>query len=110
MSLRSVGCGASGGIQILSLWEVFFIPHTRVQVLAFYSLYEQCEQAVENSENWLKVQSPPASEPEPLRVQLERCQVCFVCMGDILVGSYSMLDHISFVLSCAHSISSSLSL
>lgn len=95
MSLRSVGSGASGGIQILSLWEVFFIPHTRVQVLAFYSLYEQCEQAVENSENWLKVQSPPASEPEPLRVQLERCQVCFVCGGDILVGSYSMLDHIS---------------
>ncbi|TNM94218.1 hypothetical protein fugu_002394 [Takifugu bimaculatus] len=44
------------------------------QVLAFYSLYEQCEQAVENSENWLKVQSPPASEPEPLKVQLERCQ------------------------------------
>lgn len=46
-----------------------------LQVLAFYSLYEQCEQAVENSENWLKVQAPPASEPEPLSVQLDRCQV-----------------------------------
>ncbi|XP_056882091.1 dystrophin isoform X5 [Takifugu flavidus] len=46
----------------------------QAKVLAFYSLYEQCEQAVENSENWLKVQSPPASEPEPLKVQLERCQ------------------------------------
>lgn len=46
-----------------------------LQVLAFYSLYEQCEQAVENSENWLKVQAPPASEPEPLKVQLDRCRV-----------------------------------
>lgn len=46
-----------------------------LQVLAFYSLYEQCEQAVDNSENWLKVQAPPASEPEPLRVQLDRCRV-----------------------------------
>lgn len=46
-----------------------------MQVLAFYSLYEQCEQAVDNSENWLKVQAPPASEPEPLKVQLDRCRV-----------------------------------
>ncbi|CAG04995.1 unnamed protein product, partial [Tetraodon nigroviridis] len=46
----------------------------QAKMLAFYGLYEQCEQAVENSENWLKVQLPPASEPEPLRVQLERCQ------------------------------------
>nr|XP_046237962.1 dystrophin isoform X12 [Scatophagus argus] len=45
-----------------------------LQVLAFYSLYEQCEQAVDSSENWLKVQAPPASEPEPLKVQLDRCQ------------------------------------
>lgn len=44
-------------------------------MLAFYSLYEQCEQAVDNSENWLKVQQPPASEPEPLKVQLDRCRV-----------------------------------
>uniref|UniRef100_A0A671Z337 Dystrophin n=1 Tax=Sparus aurata TaxID=8175 RepID=A0A671Z337_SPAAU len=47
----------------------------QAKVLAFYSLYEQCEQAVDNSENWLKVQAPPASEPEPLRVQLDRCRV-----------------------------------
>ncbi|XP_053728438.1 dystrophin isoform X6 [Synchiropus splendidus] len=46
----------------------------QTKVLAFYNLYEQCEQAVENSENWLKVQQPPASEPEPLKVQLERCR------------------------------------
>ncbi|XP_039997801.1 dystrophin [Xiphias gladius] len=46
----------------------------QTKVLAFYSLYEQCEQAVDNSENWLKVQAPPASEPEPLKVQLDRCQ------------------------------------
>uniref|UniRef100_A0A673BF54 Dystrophin n=1 Tax=Sphaeramia orbicularis TaxID=375764 RepID=A0A673BF54_9TELE len=46
--------------------------HTHV--LAFYSLFEQCEQAVDSSENWLKVQAPPASEPEPLKVQLDRCR------------------------------------
>ncbi|KAM7375197.1 hypothetical protein PAMA_014334 [Pampus argenteus] len=46
----------------------------QAKVLAFYSLYEQCEQAVDSSENWLKVQLPPASEPEPLKVQLDRCQ------------------------------------
>ncbi|XP_029306035.1 LOW QUALITY PROTEIN: dystrophin [Cottoperca gobio] len=46
----------------------------QTKVLAFYSVYEQCEQAVDTSESWLKVQAPPASEPEPLRVQLERCQ------------------------------------
>ncbi|XP_013881860.1 dystrophin [Austrofundulus limnaeus] len=48
----------------------------QTKVLAFYSLYEQCEQAVDNSENWLKVQAPPASEPEPLKVQLDRCRLC----------------------------------
>ncbi|XP_070787037.1 dystrophin-like [Enoplosus armatus] len=46
----------------------------QTKVLAFYSLYEQCEQAVDSSENWLKVQAPPASEPEPLKVQLDRCR------------------------------------
>ncbi|KAM6893218.1 dystrophin isoform 3-T3 [Lycodopsis pacificus] len=46
----------------------------QTKVLAFYSLYEQCEQAVDCSENWLKVQVPPASEPEPLKVQLDRCR------------------------------------
>uniref|UniRef100_A0A4W6EVZ2 Dystrophin n=1 Tax=Lates calcarifer TaxID=8187 RepID=A0A4W6EVZ2_LATCA len=47
----------------------------QTKVLAFYNLYEQCEQAVDSSENWLKVQAPPASEPEPLKVQLDRCRV-----------------------------------
>lgn len=46
-----------------------------LQVLAFYSSFEQCELAVDGSENWLKVQAPPASEPEPLKVQLDRCRV-----------------------------------
>ncbi|XP_060923329.1 dystrophin-like [Limanda limanda] len=46
----------------------------QTKVLSFYSLYEQCEQAVDVSENWLKVQAPPASEPEPLKVQLDRCR------------------------------------
>uniref|UniRef100_A0A7N6AHN4 Dystrophin n=1 Tax=Anabas testudineus TaxID=64144 RepID=A0A7N6AHN4_ANATE len=46
----------------------------QTKVLAFYNLYEQCEQAVDTSENWLKVQAPPAFEPEPLKVQLERCR------------------------------------
>ncbi|CAL8307771.1 unnamed protein product [Merluccius merluccius] len=46
----------------------------QTKVSEFYSLYEQCDQAVVNSENWLKVQQPPACEPEPLQVQLERCR------------------------------------
>ncbi|XP_055363081.1 dystrophin isoform X4 [Betta splendens] len=46
----------------------------QTKVLAFYSLYEQCEQAVDSSDNWLKVQAPPAFEPEPLKVQLDRCR------------------------------------
>ncbi|XP_061160323.1 dystrophin isoform X5 [Syngnathus typhle] len=46
----------------------------QTKVLAFYSLYEQCVQAVEVSENWLKVQLPPSPEPETLRVQLDRCR------------------------------------
>ncbi|XP_035481958.2 dystrophin isoform X3 [Scophthalmus maximus] len=46
----------------------------QTKVLAFYNLFAQCEQAVDNSENWLKVQAPPASEPEPLKVQLDRCR------------------------------------
>ncbi|ROL45472.1 Dystrophin, partial [Anabarilius grahami] len=46
----------------------------QTKVLAFYSLFQQLEQAVVTAENWLKVQSPPACEPEPLRIQLERCR------------------------------------
>uniref|UniRef100_A0A671Z343 Dystrophin n=1 Tax=Sparus aurata TaxID=8175 RepID=A0A671Z343_SPAAU len=46
----------------------------QAKVPTYVLLYEQCEQAVDNSENWLKVQAPPASEPEPLRVQLDRCR------------------------------------
>ncbi|KAM9766235.1 dystrophin-like isoform 2-T2 [Menidia menidia] len=46
----------------------------QTKVLAFYNLYGQCEQAVDTSENWLKVQAPPAYEPEPLKVQLDRCR------------------------------------
>lgn len=60
----------------------FFSPLLfALQVLAFYSLYEQCEQAVDGSENWLKVQAPPASEPEPLKVQLDRCRVSEATTG-----------------------------
>ena len=47
----------------------------QTKVLAFYSLFQELEQAVANSENWLKVQQPPACEQEPLRIQLERCRV-----------------------------------
>uniref|UniRef100_A0A8C2FZ28 Dystrophin n=1 Tax=Cyprinus carpio TaxID=7962 RepID=A0A8C2FZ28_CYPCA len=46
----------------------------QTKVLAFYNLFQQLEQAVGTAENWLKVQSPPACEPEPLRIQLERCR------------------------------------
>nr|XP_049609340.1 dystrophin isoform X5 [Syngnathus scovelli] len=46
----------------------------QTKVLAFYSLYEQCVQAVEVSENWLKVQLPPSPEPETLKLQLDRCR------------------------------------
>ncbi|XP_036418349.1 dystrophin isoform X3 [Colossoma macropomum] len=46
----------------------------QTKVLAFYSLFQELEQAVANSENWLKVQQPPACEQEPLRIQLERCR------------------------------------
>lgn len=69
-----------------------------LQVLAFYSLYEQCEQAVENSENWLKVQSPPASEPEPLKVQLERCQVWRVCKKLFILLDVASLLWGAFIL------------
>ncbi|TRY57147.1 hypothetical protein DNTS_002628, partial [Danionella cerebrum] len=46
----------------------------QTKVLAFYNLFGQLEQAVATAENWLKLQSPPACEPEPLRIQLERCR------------------------------------
>uniref|UniRef100_A0A8C9TMH4 Dystrophin n=1 Tax=Scleropages formosus TaxID=113540 RepID=A0A8C9TMH4_SCLFO len=46
----------------------------QTKVLAFYNQFQQLEQAVVTAENWLKGQQPPASEPEPLRVQLERCK------------------------------------
>lgn len=47
----------------------------QTKVLAFYNLFHNLEQMVANSENWLKIQQPPACEPEPLRIQLERCRV-----------------------------------
>ncbi|XP_062866503.1 dystrophin isoform X2 [Trichomycterus rosablanca] len=46
----------------------------QTKVLAFYNLFHELEQAVANSENWLKVQQPPACEPQPLRIQIERCR------------------------------------
>ncbi|KAM6893658.1 dystrophin [Xenentodon cancila] len=46
----------------------------QTKVLAFYNLFEQCEQTVDNSENWLKVQAPPACDPEALKIQLDRCR------------------------------------
>uniref|UniRef100_A0AAY5ESK3 Dystrophin n=1 Tax=Electrophorus electricus TaxID=8005 RepID=A0AAY5ESK3_ELEEL len=46
----------------------------QTKVLAFYNLFQELEQVVANSENWLKVQQPPACEAEPLRIQLERCR------------------------------------
>ncbi|XP_035250602.1 dystrophin isoform X13 [Anguilla anguilla] len=46
----------------------------QTKVLAFYSQFQQLEQAVLTAENWLKVQQPPACDPELLRVQLERCR------------------------------------
>lgn len=47
----------------------------QTKVLAFYNLFHDLEQIVANSENWLKIQQPPACEPEPLKIQLERCRV-----------------------------------
>ncbi|XP_061760710.1 dystrophin isoform X3 [Nerophis ophidion] len=46
----------------------------QTKVLAFYSLYEQCVQSVDTSENWLKIQLPPSPEAETLKVQLDRCR------------------------------------
>ncbi|KAI5090181.1 dystrophin isoform 1, partial [Silurus meridionalis] len=46
----------------------------QTKVLAFYNLFHNLEQLVANSENWLKIQQPPACEAEPLRIQLERCR------------------------------------
>ncbi|XP_058236880.1 dystrophin isoform X2 [Hemibagrus wyckioides] len=46
----------------------------QTKVLAFYNLFHNLEQIVANSENWLKIQQPPACEPEPLRIQFERCR------------------------------------
>ncbi|KAG9349621.1 hypothetical protein JZ751_028069, partial [Albula glossodonta] len=46
----------------------------QAKVLAFYNQFQQLEQAVLTAENWLKVQQPPASDPELLRTQLERCR------------------------------------
>ncbi|XP_067116720.1 dystrophin isoform X2 [Osmerus mordax] len=68
--------------QLNSRWEEFCLLlaerlswlNYQSKVLAFYSLFQLLEQAVVNSENWLKVQHPPASEPEPLKVQLDRCR------------------------------------
>ncbi|XP_066562465.1 dystrophin isoform X5 [Amia ocellicauda] len=44
------------------------------KIIAFYSQFQQLEQAVVAAENWLKSQQPPASEPEPVRLQLEKCK------------------------------------
>ncbi|KAM6945421.1 LOW QUALITY PROTEIN: dystrophin-like [Aplochiton taeniatus] len=68
--------------QLNSRWEGFCVLLAerlswlayQSKVLAFYNLFQQLEQAVVNSENWLKVQSPPACEAEPLRIQLDRCR------------------------------------
>ncbi|XP_053333050.1 dystrophin isoform X2 [Clarias gariepinus] len=46
----------------------------QTKLLAFYNLFHNLEQIVSNSENWLKIQQPPACEPELLRIQLERCR------------------------------------
>ncbi|XP_048870512.1 dystrophin isoform X3 [Brienomyrus brachyistius] len=46
----------------------------QTKVLAFYNQFQQLEQAVVTAENWLKVQQPPASELEPLRIQVDRCK------------------------------------
>lgn len=73
----------------------------QTKVLAFYNLFHELEQAVANSENWLKVQQPPACEAQPLRIQLERCRVG----APLSVGTcaWSSLD-VSFnvCLFCVH--------
>lgn len=70
-------------------------------MLAFYGLFEQCEQAVENSETWLKVQVPPASEPEPLKVQLDRCQVSspfFFFFADLADSNVNIASQLSSLI------------
>ncbi|KAK3510935.1 hypothetical protein QTP70_027830, partial [Hemibagrus guttatus] len=63
----------------------------QTKVLAFYNLFHNLEQIVANSENWLKIQQPPACEPEPLRIQLERCRDClFLCLS-----SHGPMDEIA---------------
>uniref|UniRef100_A0A8B9K382 Dystrophin n=1 Tax=Astyanax mexicanus TaxID=7994 RepID=A0A8B9K382_ASTMX len=81
----------------------------QTKVLAFYNLFQELEQAVANSENWLKVQQPPACEPEPLRIQLERCRVTTnVCLHaelsealkEMLKGQESLIDDKVSLLNC----------
>ncbi|XP_051782196.1 dystrophin isoform X2 [Erpetoichthys calabaricus] len=44
------------------------------KITAFYSQLQQLEQTVATTENWLKSQQPPATEAEPIKIQLEKCK------------------------------------
>ncbi|RXM31709.1 Dystrophin [Acipenser ruthenus] len=44
------------------------------KILAFNSQLQQIEQAVVTAENWLRSQQPPAADPEPIKLQLEKCK------------------------------------
>ncbi|KAG2456401.1 DMD protein, partial [Polypterus senegalus] len=44
------------------------------KITAFYSQLQQLEQTVTTAENWLKSQQPPATEAEPIKIQLEKCK------------------------------------
>ncbi|MGH0119294.1 UNVERIFIED_CONTAM: hypothetical protein FKN15_025765, partial [Acipenser sinensis] len=44
------------------------------KILAFYTQLQQIEQAVVTAENWLRSQQAPAADPEPIKLQLEKCK------------------------------------
>ncbi|XP_041114936.1 dystrophin isoform X1 [Polyodon spathula] len=44
------------------------------KILAFYSQLQQIEQAVVTVENWLRSQQAPATDPESIKLQLEKCK------------------------------------
>lgn len=75
----------------------------QTKVLAFYNQFQQLEQAVVTAENWLKVQQPPASELEPLRIQVDRCKVRGALSGSrytVCVSVHIVVCH-GFVTTCA---------
>jgi len=44
-------------------------------IIDFYSQLQQLEQTAITAENWLKAQPTPATDPDTVKTQLEKCKV-----------------------------------